>query len=63
MITDKTWFKHYQKPETKLSNQEGVKTKVEGKGDVDVDARDTDGVVHKLTFEKILCMYQSIKQI
>ena len=31
-----------------------LKTKVEGLGDVVVDARDTEGALHKLTFEESL---------
>ena len=54
MMIDKTWFKNYQKLETTVDNPDGRKTKVEGIGDVDVEARDSKGVLHKLTFEKIL---------
>ena len=54
MMIDKTWFKNYQKLETTVNNPDGGKTKVEGIGDVDVEARDTKGVLHKLTFEKVL---------
>ena len=54
MMIDKTWFKNYQKLETTVNNPDGGKTKVEGIGDGDVEARDTKGVLHKLTFEKIL---------
>ena len=55
IMTDKTWFKNnYQNPETTVNNQGVGKTKVEGKRDLDVEARDTEAVVHKLTFEKIL---------
>ena len=54
MMIDKTWFKKYQKLETTFNNPDGGKTKVEGIGDVDVEARDTKGVLHKLTFEEIL---------
>ena len=50
MMIDKTWFKNYQKLETTVNNPDGGKTKVEGIGDVDVEARDTKGVLHKLTF-------------
>ena len=52
MMIDKTWFKNYQKLETTVNNPDGGKTTVEGIGDVDVEARDTNGVLHKLTFEK-----------
>ena len=59
MMLDKTWFKNNQKLETTVNNPGGGKTKVEGIGDVDVEARDTKGVLHKLlllcaTFEKVL---------
>ena len=54
MMIDKTWFKNYQKLETTVNNPDGGKTKVEGIGDVDVEARDSKGVLHKLTFEKVL---------
>ena len=54
MMIDKTWFKNYQNPETTVNNPDGGEKKVEGIGDVDVEARDTKGVLHKLTFEKIL---------
>ena len=54
MMIDKTWFKNYQKVETTVNNPDGGKTKVEGIGDVDVEARNTKGVLHKLTFEKFL---------
>ena len=54
MMTDKTWFKNYQKLETRVNNPDGGITKAEGIGDVDVQARDTKGVLHKLTFEKVL---------
>ena len=54
MMIDRTWFKNYQKLETTVNNPDGGKTKVEGIGDVDVEAQDTKGVLHKLTFEKVL---------
>ena len=54
MMIDKTWFKNYQKLETTVNNSDGGKTKVEGIGDVDVEAGDTKGVLNKLTFEKVL---------
>ena len=54
MIINKTWFKNYQKLETTVKNSDGGKTKTEGIGDVDVEARDTKGVLYNLTFEKIL---------
>ena len=47
-------FKNYQKLATTVNNSDGGKAKVEGIGDVDVEARDTKGVLHKLTFEKVL---------
>ena len=53
MMIDKTWFKNYQKLETTVNNPDGGK-KVEGIGVVDVEAQDTKGVLHKLTFEKVL---------
>ena len=53
MMIDKTWFKNYQKLATKVNNSDGGKEKVEGIGDVDVEARDT---------LKKFCMYQSTKQ-
>ena len=61
MMIDKTWFKNYQKVETTFNNPDGGKTKVEGIGDIDVKARDTKGVLHKLTLKRF-CMYQSTKQ-
>ena len=39
MMIDKTWFKNYQKLETTVNNPDGGKTKVEGIGDIDVEAR------------------------
>ena len=54
MMIDKTLFKNYQKLETTVNNPVGGKTKVEGIGDVDVEARVTKGLIHKLTFEKVL---------
>ena len=54
MMIDKNWFQIYQKLETTVSNPDGGKTKVEGIGDVDVEARNTKGVLHRLTFEKVL---------
>ena len=54
MMIDKTLFKNYQKLETTVNSPVGGKTKVEGIGDVDVEARVTKGVIHKLTFEKVL---------
>ena len=54
MMIDKTWFKNYRKLENTVNNPDGGKTKVEGIGDVDVEARDTKGVLYKLTFEKVL---------
>ena len=53
-IIYKTWFKKYHKLETTVHNPDGGKTKVEGIGEVDVEARDTKVVLHKLTFEKPL---------
>ena len=53
-MIDKTWFKNYQKLETTVNNPDGGKTKVERIGDVDLEAPDTKGVLHKLTFEKVL---------
>ena len=54
MMIDKIWFEKYQKLETTVKNPDGGKTKVERVGDVDVEARDVKGVLHKLTFEKVL---------
>ena len=54
MMIDKIWFKNYQKLETTGNNPDGGKTKVEGKGDVDREARNTKAVLHKLTLEKVL---------
>ena len=45
---------NYQKLQTTVNNPDGGKTKVRGIGDVDVEAQDTKGVLHKLTFEKFL---------
>ena len=47
-MIDKIWFKKYQKLETTVNIPDGGITKIEGIGDVDI-ARDTKGVVHKLT--------------
>ena len=52
MLTDKTWFKNYQILDTTVNNPNGGKTKVNGTGDVDVEARDTKSVLYKLTFAK-----------
>ena len=54
MMIDKTWFKNCQKLETTVNNPVGGKTKVEGIGDIDVEAQDNKSVLHKLTFEKLL---------
>ena len=54
MMRDKIWFKNYQKRETTVNNPDGGKTKVEGIGDVDGEARDTKPVLCKLTYEKVL---------
>ena len=54
IMIDRTWFKNYQKLETTVNNPDGGKTKVEGIGDVEIEARDSRGVLHKLTFQKVL---------
>ena len=54
MMIDKIWYKNYHKLETTVNNPDGGKTKFGGLGDVDVEARDTKGVLHKLTFEKVM---------
>ena len=54
MMMDKNWFKNYQKLETTVYNPDVGKTEIDGKGDVDVEARDNKGVLHKLTSGKIL---------
>ena len=53
MILDKTRLRNYTKLESTINNPDGEKTK-ERIGDVDVKARDTKGVLRKLTFEKVL---------
>ena len=50
MMIDIAWFRNYQKLETTVNNPDGGKTKIGGIGDVDVEARDIKGVVHKLIF-------------
>ena len=48
MMIEKIWLRNYQKLETTVNNPDGGKIKVEGIGDVDVEARDTNGVLYKL---------------
>ena len=54
MIIGETLFRNYQKLETTVINSDAGKTRVEGIGDVDMEAQDTKSVLHKLTFEEVL---------
>ena len=53
MMMDKFWFKKNEKLETTVNNPDGGK-EFEGLGDPDVEARNTKGMLHKLTFKKVL---------
>ena len=37
-MLDRTWFENHQKLKATIKNPDGAKTKVEGIGDVDVEA-------------------------
>ena len=52
MMIDKIWLQNYRKLETTVNYPDEGKLKVEGIGDIDVEARDTNGVLYKLTSYK-----------
>ena len=63
MMIDITLFQNYQKLETTLNTSMQGKQKIEGMGDVDLEARETKGGLNNLTFEKSLHIQYKTKLI